>query len=139
MVLMFLVLHIMKFENSIEINQSLYVRKILEKFNLSDIKPLSVPIEPSWTSGDSILPDNNNGCREMVGSLMYLMAGTRPDISFAVNVAARVEDKPTQAHLNLVRRIFKYLEGSIDYIDYSIKFVKMDVISIESNSDADHA
>ncbi|XP_049944425.1 uncharacterized protein LOC126426570 [Schistocerca serialis cubense] len=57
----------------------------------------------------------------MVGSLMYLEQATRPDLSYAVNVASRVEDSPTQSHFALLKRIIRYLQSTItDGIKFTV-------------------
>jgi hypothetical protein len=49
-----------------------------------------------------------------VGTLMYAMLGTRPDIAFAVSLVSRYAANPTPAHMAAVKRIFQYLKGTID-------------------------
>jgi hypothetical protein len=49
---------------------------------------------------------------EAVGSLMYATLGTRPDISFAVQVVSRFSNNPGRAHWEAVKRIFRYLNGT---------------------------
>ncbi|XP_057451761.1 secreted RxLR effector protein 161-like [Lotus japonicus] len=49
----------------------------------------------------------------MVGSLMYLTA-TRPDLMYVVCLVSRYMEKPTELHLLAVKRIFRYLNGTID-------------------------
>ncbi|GJT96494.1 retrovirus-related pol polyprotein from transposon TNT 1-94 [Tanacetum coccineum] len=51
--------------------------------------------------------------RRMVGTLMYLTT-SRPDLTFAVCMCARYQAKPTEKHLHAVKRIFKYLQGTIN-------------------------
>ena len=48
-----------------------------------------------------------------VGSLLYLSTRTRPDITFAVNNIARFSSNPTTQHWTAVKRIFRYLKGTI--------------------------
>nr|GEX03956.1 uncharacterized mitochondrial protein AtMg00810-like [Tanacetum cinerariifolium] len=50
--------------------------------------------------------------RGMVGSLMYLSA-SRPDIVFVVCMCARYQAKPTKKNLHVIKRIFRYLKGTI--------------------------
>lgn len=50
-----------------------------------------------------------------VGSLMYAMLGTRPDIAYAVSVVSRYAAKPTPTHKAAVTRILRYLRKTIDY------------------------
>ncbi|GJS71978.1 hypothetical protein Tco_0704819 [Tanacetum coccineum] len=47
----------------------------------------------------------------MIGSLMYLTA-SRPDIMFTVCACSRFQVTPKTSHLNVVKRIFKYLKGN---------------------------
>ena len=49
-----------------------------------------------------------------IGALMFLANQTRPDISFAVNLLARHSAQPTIRHWNGIKRIMRYLQGTID-------------------------
>ncbi|GJV73365.1 retrovirus-related pol polyprotein from transposon TNT 1-94 [Tanacetum coccineum] len=49
----------------------------------------------------------------MIGSLMYLTS-SRPDLIYAVCLCARYQEKPIEKHLNMVKRIFRYLKGTIN-------------------------
>ncbi|GJY51652.1 uncharacterized mitochondrial protein-like protein [Tanacetum coccineum] len=51
-------------------------------------------------------------CRGMIGSLMYLTS-SRPDLIHAICLCARYQAKPTEKHLHAVKRIFRYLKGTI--------------------------
>ena len=48
----------------------------------------------------------------MIGSLLYLTA-SRPDIMFATCLCARFQSSPRESHLNVIKRIFKYLSGTL--------------------------
>eukprot|EP00253_Pinus_taeda_P012446 PITA_12446 len=50
-----------------------------------------------------------------VGSLMYAMVCTRPDIAHAVGVLSRFTSKPGKEHWTAVKRVFRYLRGTSDY------------------------
>eukprot|EP00253_Pinus_taeda_P007871 PITA_07871 len=50
-----------------------------------------------------------------VGSLMYVMVCTRPDIAHAVGVLSSFMSKPRKEHWTAVKRVFKYLRGTSDY------------------------
>ncbi|XP_058733169.1 secreted RxLR effector protein 161-like [Vicia villosa] len=52
--------------------------------------------------------------RSMIGSLLYLIA-SRPDITFVVGVCARYPAEPKASHLNQVKRILKYVNGTSEY------------------------
>ncbi|GKF11789.1 hypothetical protein Tco_0049715 [Tanacetum coccineum] len=48
----------------------------------------------------------------MIGTLLYLTA-SRPDLQFAICMCARYQARPTEKHLNAVKRIFRYLKGTV--------------------------
>jgi hypothetical protein len=74
--------------------------------------------------------------RQAVGALMYLMTGTRPDIAYAVGHASRVLENPSKADWIKVKRIFRYLAGTVTHgIVYRAGYK---VGNLESYSDADH-
>ena len=56
---------------------------------------------------------------------MYLMVGTRPDIAYAVGVASRSLENPTEDDIVKVKRIFRYLRGTVSHgIKYQADSVK---------------
>ncbi|GJR47583.1 hypothetical protein Tco_1315686 [Tanacetum coccineum] len=58
-------------------------------------------------------PVDQSDYRSKIGSLMYLTS-SRPDLVQAVCYCARYQARPTQKHLKEVKRIFKYLKGTIN-------------------------
>ena len=57
-----------------------------------------------------------------VGSLMYAMVTTRPDIAHVVGVVSRFMHNPVRSHWNAVKHVFRYLVGTkhlgvVDYTD----------------------
>ena len=98
--------------------------------------PVPVPCE-NGQGGESKALQNKTIYREAVGCLMYLMVTTRPDLSFAVSKAARVMEQPTEADWSSVKRIFKYMKGTINQ---GILYRKaVDIISLKAYSDANFA
>ncbi|GJT64585.1 retrovirus-related pol polyprotein from transposon TNT 1-94 [Tanacetum coccineum] len=73
--------------------------------------------------------------RGMIRSLMYLTS-SRPDLIHAVCLCARYQPKPTEKHLHAVKRIFRYLNGTIHL---GLWYSKDTGISLTAYSDADHA
>ncbi|GJT50764.1 retrotransposon protein, putative, unclassified [Tanacetum coccineum] len=73
--------------------------------------------------------------RGMIGSLMYLTS-SRPDLIYAVCLCARYQAKPTEKHLQAVKRIFRYLKGTINM---GIWYSKDTDMSLTAYADADHA
>ncbi|GKC59233.1 putative reverse transcriptase, RNA-dependent DNA polymerase [Tanacetum coccineum] len=92
--------------------QDKYVDEILKKFNYTDVKSASTPVDlekPLVKDGDANDVDVHL-YRSMIGSLMYLTT-SRPDIMFAVCACARFQVTPKTSHLLAVKRIFRYLKG----------------------------
>ena len=111
----FLGIEICKFQDgSIFISQEKYIKNLLDKFNLLEANSVSTPIEVNWNANDFDSSECNAPFREAVGSLIFLQVVSRPDISFAVNIVARVLDKPSKGHWLLVKRIIRYLKGTLD-------------------------
>ncbi|GJY66457.1 retrovirus-related pol polyprotein from transposon TNT 1-94 [Tanacetum coccineum] len=73
--------------------------------------------------------------RGMIGSLMYLTS-SRPDLIHAVCLCARYQAKPTEKHLQAVKRIFRYLKGTINM---GLWYSKDTDMSLTAYADADHA
>lgn len=107
-------------KSGISIDQNLYIKQKLEKFSSfigqPDLKcsaplPANVAsiIEEAATSTEI---EPNFPYRQMVGSLMYAMVGTRFDICYAVSVVSQFLQAPKKVHCDLVRHIYLYLRGS---------------------------
>ncbi|GJX13482.1 hypothetical protein Tco_0205240 [Tanacetum coccineum] len=72
----------------------------------------------------------------MVGSLMYLTA-SRPDLVFAVCMCARYHAKPTKKHFEAIKRVFRYLKGTINMC--ALVSLEDNAMSLTAYADADHA
>ncbi|GKA08407.1 retrovirus-related pol polyprotein from transposon TNT 1-94 [Tanacetum coccineum] len=79
--------------------------------------------------------DHQSDYRSKIGSLMYLTS-SRPDLVQAVCYCARYQARPTQKHLKEVKRIFKYLKGTINM---GLWYPKDSGFELTAFSDADHA
>jgi hypothetical protein len=105
------------------LSQEHYIRKVLEKFRTQDCKSIDTPIAKGEGLSLRMCPKIPNEKTQMekvpyssaVGSLMYAMMCTRPDISFAVGMVSRYQANPGQSHWKAVKRILRYLKGTTDY------------------------
>lgn len=101
---------------------------MLQRFKMLECKPQNTPIitrqvaqrgkriksELKITKGESKNnPNNNIPYREAIGSLLYLAGATRPDITYAVSYLARKQLEPTEDDWIDVKRIFRYLRGTM--------------------------
>ena len=94
--------------------QEKYVRDLLKKSNLEEVKAKSTPVGSSikLDMDEKGNPIYQTKYRRMIGSLLYLMA-SRLDIMYSVCLCARFQQFPKEYHLNEVIRIFRYLKGTI--------------------------
>ncbi|GJX07990.1 retrovirus-related pol polyprotein from transposon TNT 1-94 [Tanacetum coccineum] len=81
------------------------------------------------------IPVDQTRFRGIVGSLMYLTA-SRPDLVFAVCMCARYQAKPTKKHFEAIKRVFRYLKGTINM---GLWYPKDNAMSLTAYADADHA
>ncbi|RVW86001.1 Retrovirus-related Pol polyprotein from transposon RE1 [Vitis vinifera] len=80
-------------------------------------------------------PVNSTMYRGMIGSLLYLTA-SRPDIMYSVCLYARFQSCPKESHLSVVKRILRYLKGTMDI---GLWYPKGDNFELIGYSDADFA
>ncbi|GJS80259.1 retrovirus-related pol polyprotein from transposon TNT 1-94, partial [Tanacetum coccineum] len=109
----FIGLQIKQLEDGIFFNQSKYVKEMLKKFGLEDAKPIKTPMssETKLTRDKEGKPINDTKYRGMIGSLLYLTA-SHPDIMFSVCLCAHFQEAPKTSHLEVVKRIFRYIKGT---------------------------
>jgi hypothetical protein len=107
----FIGINIERLENgSFAINQSSYIRKIAETFQLQDTKGSLYPLDPGYFKlNDEELLESNSEYRKIIGMLLYVSTNTRPDIAAAVGILAQKVSKPRKLDLNECFRIIKYL------------------------------
>nr|GEW59907.1 hypothetical protein [Tanacetum cinerariifolium] len=119
------------------INQSNYVLEILKKYGMESCDPVGTRIEIK----DKLDLDQNGAsvdakkCRSMIGALMYLTS-SRSDIVHATCLCARYLAKTTEKHLKEVKRIFRYLWGTVNK---GLWYTKDSGFELIGFSDADYA
>ena len=101
------------------LTQESYMEKIVDRFGMSDSKPVPTPMEEAKsTCGrlEVISEDDEEAVgvpyREAIGSLMYLMIGSRPDIAYAVGKLARFCENPKTKHWVGIKRVLRYIRGT---------------------------
>ncbi|GJS33623.1 hypothetical protein Tco_0532005 [Tanacetum coccineum] len=124
-------------EDGIFKSQDKYVAEILKKFDFTCVKTASTPIETQkpLTKDEEAADVDVHLYRSMIGSLMYLTA-SRPDIMFAVCACSRFQVTPKTSHLNVVKRIFRYLKGKPKL---GLWYPRVSSFDLEAYSDSDYA
>nr|GEX49083.1 retrovirus-related Pol polyprotein from transposon TNT 1-94 [Tanacetum cinerariifolium] len=111
----FLGLQVNQSHCGIFINQSNYVLEIFKKYEMESCDPVGTPMEikDKLDLDQNGTPVDATKYRSMIGALMYITS-SRPDIVHATCLCARYQAKPTEKHLNEVKRIFRYLWGTVN-------------------------
>ncbi|GJW36281.1 retrovirus-related pol polyprotein from transposon TNT 1-94 [Tanacetum coccineum] len=119
------------------INQSKYALEILKKHGMEKGESVGTPMatKPKLDVDLSGKLIDQTNYRSKTGSLMYLTS-SRPDIVQAVCYCARYQSRPTKKHLKEVKRIFRYLRGTINI---RLSYPKDSGFKLTTFSDADHA
>ncbi|KAH9697268.1 Integrase catalytic domain-containing protein [Citrus sinensis] len=112
-----------KKNGSVWLTQKSYLKKVLERFGMDDkTKPVCTPLAPHFKLSSFSCPRSQEECDYMarvpyasaVGSLMYAMVCTSPDISQAVSMISRYIHNPGKNQWLAVKWILRYLYGIVD-------------------------
>lgn len=95
----------------ITLHQAQFIELLLERFNMEGCKIANTPASATPQQGYSPPLAPGNGYRQLIGSLIYLMA-TRPDICSSVVSLSRHLENPTEAHMQAAKRVLRYLAGT---------------------------
>nr|KYP35691.1 Retrovirus-related Pol polyprotein from transposon TNT 1-94 [Cajanus cajan]KYP38474.1 Retrovirus-related Pol polyprotein from transposon TNT 1-94 [Cajanus cajan] len=133
----FLGLQVKQMENGIFLHQTKYSKELLKKFDMENCKISNTPMSTNcYLDSDIAGKDVEESMyRGIIGSLLYLTA-SRPDIMYSVCVCARFQSKPKESHLKAVKKILKYLKGTINV---GLWYPKGTSPSLTGYSDSDFA
>lgn len=112
----FLGIEVLQTDQGIHISQAKYVMEVLRRFEMEDCNSVFNPMAPGNKmdideDGEQI---DETLYKQIIGSLMYITT-TRPDIQFPVSLLSRYMSKPTKMHLLAVKRVLRYLKGTLDF------------------------
>ena len=104
------------------LSQKGYIEKVLYRFNMQNAKPVSTLLAAHFRLSSALSPQSDDEIDYMsrvpyssaVGSLMYAMVCSRPDLSYAVSAVSRYMANPGKEHWKAVQWIFRYLRNSTD-------------------------
>jgi hypothetical protein len=128
------------------LNHRKYFEMILHRFNMHGGKPVKVPIPIHVKLYVDQCPMTQEEEEDMshvlyasvVGSLMYAMVCTRPDIAHVVGFLSRYMSKPGKEHWTTINRVFRYLRGNTHYgLCYQGRLGLDRVVDIHGFVDAD--
>ena len=107
-------------KRTLTISQERYIDVVLKKFKLEDVKAATTPLAPGCRLSKSDCPKtpgekalaSRQPYRELVGSWMYLMVCTRPDIAFAISQLSRYNSNHGPEHWNALVHVVRYVKGT---------------------------
>ncbi|GJS14325.1 retrovirus-related pol polyprotein from transposon TNT 1-94 [Tanacetum coccineum] len=131
-----------KTKGTLRLSQEKYIGKVLEKFNMKDAEARHQPLGDHFKLSKKQAPKTEASRRRMakvpyasaVGSMMYAMVCTRPDIAHAVGVVSRFMSNPGREHWEVVKWLLCYLKGTSNATLY---FSRKEVV-LEGFSDSDY-
>jgi len=114
----FLRMRVQRKGRSIYLDQCSYLEKVIERFGMINAKYARTPLPegyiPKANEGE-VNPQIRTKFQQIIGSLLYIMLGTRPDIAFAVTKLSQFAANPTQEHLDKAKYVLRYLAGTSKY------------------------
>ena len=100
-------------QKRLHLSQAKYTANVLERFNMSDCKPVVTPMMAQFTPADlEGEPADKHLYQQVIGSAMYLSVGSRPDISFTVSRLAQHVQSPTMNMWTAAKRLLRYIAGT---------------------------
>ncbi|KAG8498697.1 hypothetical protein CXB51_005124 [Gossypium anomalum] len=109
------------------LSQKGYIEKLLCRFNMRSAKPTSSALSPQ--SDDKTEYMSHVPYSSAVGSLMYAMVCSRPDLSYAVSAVSRYMANPGKEHWKAVQWILRYYEVLLMFA-YSLEELKMELLGM---------
>ncbi|GJR19824.1 retrotransposon protein, putative, ty1-copia subclass [Tanacetum coccineum] len=106
----------------IGLSQDTYLDKILKRFKMENSKKGNLPLHHGIKISSDLCPKTDDELDKMsrvpyasaIGSIMYAMTCTRPDVSFALSMVSRHQQNPGEGHWTAVKNILKYLRNTKD-------------------------
>lgn len=98
------------------LSQSHYILEALKQFNLQSLKSASIPLQPNvLVTAPKEKPVSSQDFKlyqRIIGTVMYLMVQTRPDISFPVQWLSRALQGPSLGHFNAAKALLRYINST---------------------------
>ena len=135
----FLGVSVTRSSSSLFLSQRQYVLDIIQRAGMSECHIVRTPIDSgaklSVNSGDLLDAADATTYHSLTGALQYLTI-TRPDLSYSVQQACLFMHAPRTSHLSLVKRIVRYVKGTLDF---GMHITPSTSTSLVAYSDADWA
>jgi hypothetical protein len=123
--------------------QTVYAKGVVNTFGMEGCKSVVSPLDPGKVLSKALEAKTEKEIREMervpyrsaIGSLMYLMTGTRPDLGAAMSQLSKYCQNPGKGHWEAVKRVLRYVAGTLEY---GLVFKRGCEISVGGFCDSDY-
>ncbi|WZY87898.1 hypothetical protein YC2023_044633 [Brassica napus] len=128
----------------LKLSQENYLEKVLKSFNMTEAKAVNTPTSTQFKL-KSLTKDQKEEegsfmadipYASVVGSIMYAMVGSRPDLGYAVGLISRFMSEPGREHWLAAKWVLRYLKGATKRC---LTFTKHSEFSIQGFCDSDYA
>ncbi|KAL2230353.1 UNVERIFIED_CONTAM: Retrovirus-related Pol polyprotein from transposon TNT 1-94 [Sesamum indicum] len=111
-----------RYSYTILLNQKTYLLTVLKKFSMENAKPAAVPLAAHFQLCKNQSPKTESDIQKMskipysnvIGSIMFLMVCSRPDVAYAISCLSRYMSNPGSPHWEALKWLLRYLRGSIN-------------------------
>jgi len=103
---------------NIFVDQAAYLQKVVQRFGMTNAKTAKTPLPQGYKPLSNENPVDPSLClkfQSVIGSLLYIMLGIRPDIAYAVTVMSQFAVNPSCEHLDKALYICHCLAGTPEY------------------------
>jgi hypothetical protein len=133
------VIHLIQTKTVVILSQEAYLKRVLIKYGFDESRPVAKHIDNNVhvqkrTEAEKI--GDPTIYQSIIGSLMYAVIGTRPDLAYTDTMLSQFSSCPTKAHLAAVHRVLLYLKGTLDW---SLFYAKTPPTALIGFSDASYA
>lgn len=103
-------------KRTLTIDQTEYIQRIITRFDMENCRPVYTPLDSNTVLAANPEKESDSSLtacyQQLIGSLMYAMLGTRPDICFTVNKLSQYGANPSHEHLLAAQHVLQYLSAT---------------------------
>ena len=104
-------------------DQTDYIADILKEYKMKDCNPCHIPMDPNQTLSPDLSPKSQMELeylskipfQNVIGSLMFLLQMTRPDLGHVVSTMSRINTSYNEHHWKTLKKTLRYLKATINY------------------------
>jgi hypothetical protein len=126
-------------KDTITLSQQRFIEELAERYHLNEIKDVHTPMDPTIKLLKEPELTEIHPYRNLLGSLMWLSRGTRPDIAFSVAYLSQFAISYSSEHFKALKRVLKYVITTKDKKLTFVRATPQPKIIVHSYTDSDWA